>query len=84
MKKYMLISVCDREILTERFDTHEEAFEQMKKEMIEQGKVPAEIFENDHYEDYDCGFGSECGWANDGINHADFDWRIINLGEEED
>lgn len=81
MKKYMLISVYGREILTEQFDTHEEAFEQMKNEMITQGQVPEEIFEEKSYDDYDCGFGLECGWANDGVNHEDYDWRIINLKE---
>ena len=82
MKKYMLISVCDREILVEQFDTYEEAFEQMKKEMIDFGRVAEEIFEETLYEDYDCGFGPYCGYANDGNNHGDYDWRIVNLEEE--
>lgn len=77
--KYILISVCDREILTEKFETLELAQETMHKEMIEQGKVPEEIFENDEYEDCECGFGKYCAWANDGINHADFDWLIVAL-----
>lgn len=34
MGKYMLISVCDREILTEQFDTKEEAQETMHRELI--------------------------------------------------
>ena len=79
MKEYMLISVAGREIMTEQFDTHKEAFEQMKKEMVEQGRVPVEIFDNDEYEDYNCGFWSDAGYANDGINHEDYDWRIIKL-----
>jgi hypothetical protein len=83
MKKYMLISVCDRDILTELFDTHKEAFVQMKTEMTEQGKVPKEVFdETDIYEDSDFGFGPEGGWANDGVNHCNFDWRIVNITEE--
>lgn len=61
--KYMLISVCDREILTEKFETLELAQETMHKEMIEQGKVPEEIFENDEYEDTEGGFGEYCAWA---------------------
>lgn len=77
--KYMLISVCDREILTEKFDTKEEAQETMRREMIEQGKVPEDIFDNEEYEDYDCGFGEYSAWANNGINHADFDWLIVAL-----
>ena len=78
-KKYMLISVCDREILTEQFDTKEEAQETMHREMIEQGNVPEDIFDNEEYEDSDCGFGEYSAWANEGINHADFDWLIVAL-----
>ena len=81
MKEYMLISVCDREILVEQFNTHEEAFEQMKKEMIDFGQVDEEIFKEATYEDYDCGFGPYCGYANDGNNHGDYDWLIVNLKE---
>ena len=81
MKKYMLISVCDREILVEQFDTYEEAFEQMKKEMIDFGQVDEEIFKETTYEDYDCGFGPYCGYANDGNNHGDYDWLIVNIKE---
>lgn len=75
--KYMLISVCDRDILTEQFDTKENAQEAMHKEMIEQGKVPEDIFDGKEYEDY--GYGEYSAWANNGINHADFDWLIVAL-----
>lgn len=79
MDKYMLISVCDREILTEKFETLELAQQTMHKEMIERGKVPEGIFKNDTYEDGDCGFGKYSAWANDGLNHDDFDWLIVAL-----
>lgn len=79
MDKYMLISVRGREILTEKFKTLELAQQTMHKEMIEQGKVPEEVFENDTYEDCECGFGKYSAWANDGLNHADFDWLIVSL-----
>lgn len=79
MKCYMLISVCDREILTEQFSTLQEAQETMHREMIEQGRVPEEIFDHGEYEDTECGFGDWCAWANDGVNHADFDWLIVSL-----
>lgn len=79
MDKYMLISVRGREILTEKFKTLELAQQTMHKEMIEQGKVPEEVFENDTYEDCECGFGKYSAWANDGLNHADFDWLIVAL-----
>lgn len=77
--KYMLISVCDRKILTEKFETLELAQAAMHKEMIEQGKVPEEFFEDDSYEDCECGFGAYSAWANDEFNHADFDWLIVTL-----
>lgn len=78
-KKYMLISVFDREILTEQFDTKEGAQETMHREMIAHGKVSEDIFNEPEYEDFHCGFSEECAWANDGINHSNFDWLIIAL-----
>ncbi|MDO5546884.1 MAG: hypothetical protein Q4F79_00135 [Eubacteriales bacterium] len=78
-KKYMLISVCDREIMTEQFDTKEEAQESMRKEMIEWGKVSEEIFSEQEYDDGDCGFGEYSAYVNDGANHADLDWLIVAL-----
>lgn len=79
-KRYMLISVCDREILTEQFNSLKEAQSAMHKEMIEQGKVPDDIFEESEYDDGDCGFSKYSGYANDGVNHADFDWSIVEIG----
>ena len=79
-KRYMLISVCDREILTEQFDTKEEAQETMHREMVEQGRVPEDIFlEGEEYDDGNCGFGEYSAYANEGVNHADFDWLIVSL-----
>lgn len=78
-KNYMLISVCDREILTEQFDTLQEAHETMHREMVELGRVPEHIFDNVEYEDSDYGFGKWSAYANDGVNHADYDWLIVSL-----
>ena len=79
--KFMLISVCDREILTERFQTMEDAQRKMHEEMVQWGKVPEEIFE--YGEEYDVaysyGFHKFGGYANDGMNHADYDWLIVEL-----
>ena len=49
--RYMLISVCDREILTEIFDTKKEAQETMHEEMVKWGKVPEDIFRSEEYDD---------------------------------
>lgn len=79
LKKYMLISIRNREILTEQFYTKKEAQDTMHREMIEYGKVPEIIFEHEEYEDSDYGFGEYSAWANNGVNHADFDWLIVAL-----
>ena len=80
MQEYMLISVFGREILTERFESLADAQKTMHEEMVQNGKVPEEIFDgNDEYENYECGFGEFCAWANDGVNHDDCDWLIVQL-----
>lgn len=77
--KYILISVHDREILTEIFNTQKEAQEAMHKEMVEWGKVPEGIFQEEEYDDGDCGFCSYQAYANDGNNHTDYDWLIVEI-----
>lgn len=77
--KFMLISVRERNILTEIFNTKKEAQKIMHKEMVEWGKVPGDIFQQEEYDDGDCGFGEWSAYANDGINHSDFDWRIVEV-----
>lgn len=77
--QYMLITVCDREILTERFSTKKEAQKIMHREMVKWGNVPRDIFENEEYEDQSCGFGEYSAWANDGIDHANLDWLIVRI-----
>ena len=78
-KKYMLISVCERDIMTERFDTLEEAQRAMKNEMVERGEVSKDIFTNNHYDDGDCGFSEMNAYVNDGANHNNLDWLIVCL-----
>lgn len=84
-KDYMLISVCDREILTEQFYRKSEAQETMHREMVEFGRVPESIFNGrECYEDRDSqyGFGPNEAYANDGLNHFDWDWLIVQLERE--
>lgn len=80
---YILISVCDREILTETFKSLHTAQKQMHKEMIEWAGVDSEVFSNIEYEDVDFnfGFGEIEAWAN--TNNCDYDWRIISIGGNE-
>lgn len=80
VKRYMLISVFEREILTEVFDTKEEAQEAMHKEIMEQCEVPEDIFCEQEYDDGGWGFGEYSAYVNDGVNHDNSDWLIVYLG----
>lgn len=79
-RMYLLISVYGRNIFTEKFASLEDAQEAMHKEMIEQGKAPDDIFGFEEYDDGECGLGKWSGYANDGLNHEDYDWLIVELG----
>lgn len=76
--KYLLISVCDREILTESFSSLKEAQDAMHNEMIATGAVPSDIFTANEYEDRenDFGFGEYCAY----VNCTESDWRIVPIG----
>ena len=80
---WMLISVCDREICTERFATHELAIEQMKKEMKSAlwysptDPEVVDIFSRDEYDNNDdIAFGEWGGYVN---GHDECDWHIVSL-----
>ena len=83
-QRYLLVSVCDREFLTEQFTSLREAQDAMHQEMIEWGRVPREEFDGcetteDSKETSDYGFGKWSAWANDGVNHANLDWLIVQI-----
>ena len=83
MTQVILITVADREILTTRFTSIKEAQAQMRIEMIEWGRVPKEAFEAKEYDKEGEYYFSEFkGWANDGWDHIDYDWSIVDLGED--
>ena len=73
---YMLITVCEREIMTEQFPSLECAQKCMHKEMTEFGDVPEDIFDNEEYDD-----GKYSAYVNDGVNHSNYDWSIVSIGE---
>ena len=78
--RYMLISVCERDIMTEIFDSKEKAQTTMHEEMVKWGKVPEEIFQEEiEYDDGDCGFGEWSAYVNDGVNHDNYDWLIVAI-----
>lgn len=74
---HMLITVCEREITTEKFPSLLLAQEAMKKELIQEGKAPEDIAPG--YDDGDCGLGDYQAYANDGVNHNNYDWLIASL-----
>lgn len=84
MKKFILISVCDREIMTKVFDSYEEARTQRNKEMIEWARVPKEAF-RDGREAYvedgsEFAYGKYEAYAN---HRCDLDWLIVEIPTEE-
>lgn len=77
---YILISVCDREILIETFKTHLHAQKQMHNEMVEWANLDPSIFSNAEFETDDFGFGEWSAWAN---GKHEYDWRICCIGGED-
>lgn len=72
-KPFMLLSTCERNTAHMRFQTFEEAQEQMKKEF--------EIFGGDKkaIECQMAEIGEWSAWITDGNNHDNYDWQIIDL-----
>lgn len=78
--KYMLITVIEREILTEQFETFEEAHNQMMKEFCEAAMVdPADCTEEESECDEEFGYCKWNAYVSDGLNHNNFDWIIVEL-----
>ena len=77
MSKFILISVCDRSIYTETFDSYNEAKAEMQNEMINTG-VPEEVFQqyDEYEEDGDYAFGKYGGYSNARYEH---DWLIVEI-----
>ena len=69
MKRYLLISVIDREIFTSEFDTLTQARTQMRNEYIDSASMGCEEWELKEKEAY----------VTDGNHHSDYDWKIIEL-----
>lgn len=77
-KQYMLISVIEREIMTELFDTLQEAQGTMRYEMQQAG-IPVKVLNEGEYDNGDYGFGEDCGYITDGLYGSNYDWRIVEL-----
>jgi hypothetical protein len=83
MEKYLLISVFEREIYAELFNSFEDAQNKMQEEFN------AHVRESqlgDIFEDNECYLGLNYAWITDGVNHDNYDWRInkININIKTD
>ena len=79
-KQYMLISVYGREILTERFYSFREAHDAMIDEFCKYGEIdPIHTGEKEWESNEEAGYSEWEAYVNDGINHEDYDWLIVNL-----
>lgn len=72
--KFILIMVMDREIAVFRFRTREEARNEMRRQFIKAG---GDIEENNDY----ASLNEDFAWVNEGVNHSDFDWKIIEVSK---
>lgn len=83
--RYMLITVIDREILTEQFDSYEEARKQMLSEFCYAADVdPEDCTELESECDGEFGYAEWNAYVSDGPNHEDYDWLIVSIGDTVD
>ena len=78
--KYMLITVIDREILTEQFATFEEAHEMMMDELRQYGGVCEDYL---HDEEMECegefGYSKWSAYNHNWEKDIDCDWLIVEI-----
>ena len=67
--KYVLVSVIEREIFGEIYNTYDEAYKEMQKSYEWTLKHGGD----DSY------IGEWYAWVNDGPNHDNYDWKILGL-----
>lgn len=92
MSKYMLITVCERDIYTEQFDSFDKARKQMMEELKEQFfdfgnnrdeddeeyQEWLEISSNEAYLDLEFGFDDDSAWSNLDDDYR-YDWQIVEI-----
>ena len=81
MNKYMLISVCEREIMTDLFENFQDARKTMLKELYSQAKendveVDTTQVLVDDEELY--GYGNDWAWSNVDDDYY-WDWKIVEV-----
>ena len=79
--KYMLISVYEREISTELFNTQEEAYDAMKTELLKamDDDEVTQLIESGENELSDCGLYADSAWANADDGDMNCDWKIVAI-----
>lgn len=75
MEKYLLISVFEREIMAEIFDTIEDAQNAMRREYNDHARE--EQLENVNGDEWF--IGTRFAYITDGINHDNYDWQICKI-----
>ena len=65
---YMLITVCEREISTQKFDTLDDCQNAMENELYEVVDIDDDEYELDDFS----------AWA-DGYGGQNFDWKIVEI-----
>lgn len=79
-KKYMLITVVNREVMTEQFDSFKKAHDTMLEELSIYGRIDKKFFTSEEVESPDnWGYCRWNAYVNNGVNHEDYDWSIIEL-----
>lgn len=78
--RYMLVTVIEREILTEIFDTYDDAYKTMLNELQQYGGIQGEHLNADEAEAPDSwGYCKWNAYLNDGSNHDNYDWLIVQI-----
>jgi hypothetical protein len=72
-EKWILISVCDRDITVLDFDTKEAAYDKMIEELGFAAKGNISDYDRENG-DYD--FDEDGAWLSNGNNQSDYDWTI--------
>ena len=79
-KKWLLITVFNKEILVDRFDTFEAAQNRMHTEMTTEGRIPEKLLED--YGEYECiqyGFEKMGGFSEIGMLMNKYIWKIVSV-----
>ena len=83
MKRYMLISVIENRIGVKRFDTHEEAYEEMLNRLCANSEFEREDCTEEEYVGDDVGYDAYNAYVFDGKNRDNYSWQIIDLFDEQ-